>query len=246
MSDGLNLKRRTWISFTVLIFGLVAAYGLFKFSQTREQVDGLPKPYRAALNLNESIWRGWLNPLKRDRPKGKVAKGQPARVNGDIGLESPIDLATWRLTVIAPIAGEPGEILSLSIEDIKKLPRTEIVNQFKCIEGWSETMSFAGVKVSDFLAAYKIDSKFEYIGLETPDQEYYVSVDMKSALSPETLLAYEQNGEPLSLEHGAPLRLVIPNKYGVKSLKRIGRMEFSDTRPRDYWTEQGYDWYAGL
>ena len=69
---------------------------------------------------------------------------------------------------------------------------------------------------------------------------------MKSALNPQTLLAYEQNGEPLTVAHGAPLRLYIPNKYGVKSLKRIGTITFSDTRPRDYWHEDGYDWFIGL
>lgn len=246
MSDESQLRRRTLKSFAILIFGLIFAFAGFKFLQSREQVDGLPRPFRAMLNLNEGIWHGLLKPQRRDRPKGKVAKGTPARENGDIGLESEIDLSKWRLQVVAPIEGKPAEILSLTLDDIKKLPRTEIMNQFKCIEGWSEVMSFAGVKFSDFLAAYKIDPKYAYIGLETPDQEYYVSVDMKSMLSPETILAYEQNGEPLSLGHGAPLRLAIPNKYGVKNLKRIGRLEFSDTRPRDYWTEQGYDWFAGL
>ena len=82
--------------------------------------------------------------------------------------------------------------------------------------------------------------------MNTPDGVYYVSVDMPSALHPQTLLAWEMNGEPLTEEHGAPLRLVIPVKYGIKNIKRIGRIEYTDTRPKDYWEERGYDWYAGL
>ncbi len=62
---------------------------------------------------------------------------------------------------------------------------------------------------------------------------------------PQTLLCYEMNGEPLTLEHGAPLRLVTPVKYGIKNIKRIGTIRFTDKRPADFWAERGYDWYAG-
>jgi DMSO/TMAO reductase YedYZ molybdopterin-dependent catalytic subunit len=82
--------------------------------------------------------------------------------------------------------------------------------------------------------------------METPNGEYYVGLDIESALHPQTLLAYEMNDQPLTLEHGAPLRLIIPVKYGIKNLKRIGTITFSDKRPRDYWAEQGYDYYSGL
>ena len=82
--------------------------------------------------------------------------------------------------------------------------------------------------------------------METPDKEYYVGIDMPSAMHPQTLLAYEMNDKLLTLEHGQPLRLIIPVKYGIKNLKRIGTITFSNTRPRDYWAEQGYDYYSGL
>ena len=68
---------------------------------------------------------------------------------------------------------------------------------------------------------------------------------MASALHPQTLLVYEMGDKPLLPEHGALLRLYIPVKYGIKSLKRIGTIRFIDERPADYWAEQGYDWYAG-
>jgi hypothetical protein len=75
--------------------------------------------------------------------------------------------------------------------------------------------------------------------------EYYVGLDIASALHPQTLLCYEMNGQPLTPQHGAPLRLVIPVKFGIKNLKRIGTIRFTDVRPADYWAERGYDWYAG-
>ena len=68
----------------------------------------------------------------------------------------------------------------------------------------------------------------------------------RAAFHPQTLLCYEMNGEPLDTQHGALLRLVIPVKYGIKNIKRIGTIRFTDERPADYWAERGYDWYAGL
>src|SRR5205085_5035712 len=84
-----------------------------------------------------------------------------------------------------------------------------------------------------------------YVSIETPDRGYYVGLEMASALHPQTLLCYEMNGQPLTPEHGAPLRLVVPVKYGIKNIKRIGTIRFTARRPADYWAENGYDWYAG-
>jgi len=85
-----------------------------------------------------------------------------------------------------------------------------------------------------------------YVSMAMPDGGYYVGLDMESMLHSQTLLCYERNGAPLSQEHGAPLRLVIPVKYGVKNIKRIVSTWYSTLRPADYWAERGYDWYVGL
>ncbi len=152
---------------------------------------------------------------------------------------------------------EPGLVLTL--EDIKRLPRVEMTTRLKCIEGWSTIVYWAGARLADFIAAYQPPTRngsapdvrnrpadlVRYVSLVTPDGGYYVGLDMASALHPQTLLCYEMNGAPLTLEHGAPLRLYIPVKYGIKSLKRIGRITFTDTRPADLWAERGYDWYSG-
>jgi len=109
-------------------------------------------------------------------------------------------------------------------------------------------LKWGGVRFQDFVARYapgRTDPN-SYVGLETPERDYYVGLDMASAMHPQTLLCYEMNGEPLASEHGAPLRLVTPLKYGIKNLKRIGRIAFSNARPPDYWAERGYDYYAGF
>ncbi len=166
------------------------------------------------------------------------------RVNGDAGMSAGFDTATWKLQVIR----QPGDTLLVSINEIKALPKTDIVFDFKCIEGWSQVTHWGGVRFSDFVKAYGLDaqSQMRYTGMQTPDKQYYVGIDNRSMLHPQTILCYEMNGKPLPMIQGAPLRLIIPVKYGVKHLKRIGTMYFSDERPKDYWYERGYDYYCGL
>jgi len=153
---------------------------------------------------------------------------------------------------------EPG--LLLTLEDIRALPRVEMTTELKCIEGWSTIVNWAGARFSDFAARYQPPTRagggapdvrgrpqdlVRYVGMETPDGGYYVGMDMPSALHPQTLLCYEMNGQPLTPAHGAPLRLVTPVKYGIKHIKRIGRITFTDEQPGDFWAERGYDWYSG-
>jgi hypothetical protein len=153
------------------------------------------------------------------------------RVNGDADDDTPS-------------TPEPGVLLTLN--EVRSLPRVEYTSQFKCIEGWSQTVHWAGARFADLAARFAPPRGTRYVGLETPGGDYYVGLEMADALHPQTLLCYEMNGVPLSPEHGAPLRLVIPIKYGVKHLKQIGLVRFTNTRPKDYWAEQGYDWSLGL
>ena len=133
-----------------------------------------------------------------------------------------------------------------------------MTTELKCIESWSAVVHWARARLSDSLARYPLATRSgcpadplnppadfaPYVAVLTPDEQYYVGLDMHSALHPQTLLCYEMNGAPLT-SHGAPLRLVTPLKYGIKRLKRIGTIAFADTRPKDHWAELGYDWDAG-
>jgi DMSO/TMAO reductase YedYZ molybdopterin-dependent catalytic subunit len=212
------------------------------------EINGLPAPLRKVLEWNGSLDQSLFNPKKLGyRPPAPAPTLEP-RVNGYLGLYTNVNLETWRLKIQFP-----GTSFEMSFNDLRSLPKTRTTTEFKCIEGWSMPLSYAGVRFSDLLAHFP--SKFRsllkenslpYVGLETPDKEYYVSIDLESMLHPQTVLAYEMNDQPLTLEHGAPLRLIIPVKYGIKSLKRIGVLSFSGTRPPDYWEERGYDWFSGL
>ena len=142
----------------------------------------------------------------------------------------------------------PG--LLLTMEDILELPRHELVTQFKCIEGWSEIVHWAGVRMADFMEAYPpeaIDGREpKYVYMETPDGDYYTGYDLDVCRHPQTILVTEMMGAPLTQFHGAPLRLHMPTKYGYKQIKRIGLISYTNQTPDDYWTKLGYDWYGGL
>lgn len=166
------------------------------------------------------------------------------RVNGDVGLDEDFfDAATWKLQVVKTT----GDTLFVSLDDIKKLPKIDVVYNFKCIEGWSQITWWSGVRFSDFLQHYNLtnEAQLKYVGMKTPDEEYYVGIDMPSAIQAQTILCYEMNGKPLPMNQGYPLRLIIPVKYGVKHIKRIGTISFANNKPADYWAERGYDYYTG-
>jgi DMSO/TMAO reductase YedYZ molybdopterin-dependent catalytic subunit len=235
--------------------GLAAVAGLagWRWLITRSEEDGLPWPFRRVLELNERVARA-LSRRSRLSPEFARSAARMPRVNGSIGLDSDLNQEAWRLRVIGP-AGK-GSPRSFTLDEIRAFPRVEMTTELRCVEGWSEVVHWAGARLADLAwttglasrsgqAAAGGDGLLDYAALETPDGQYYVGLDVASALHPQTLLCYEMDGQPLTPEHGAPLRLVIPLKYGIKNLKRIGTIRFTDTRPADYWAERGYDWYAG-
>jgi hypothetical protein len=251
-----QIQRMTRRSFAV--GALAAAGGLAGWSwlSTRPDDQAIPWPLRRMLQWNEQFARAYFRPTRMAPTFSKDTARMP-RVDGQIGLGGHFDPATWALRV-ENTAG--AKALSLTLKDIQALPRVDAVMELKCIEGWSDPVRWTGARMSDLVAKFgratrsgrEIDLEhtasdlFRYVMLSTPDAAYYVGLDIESALHPQTLLCYEMNGEPLTPGHGAPLRLAIPVKYGIKNIKRIGTIRFTDERPADYWAERGYDWYAGL
>ena len=247
-----KMRAQTRRSFLGAGGAAAAAFAGWRWLMSRRMENGAPWPLRRMQAINEGLWRDYFSPgrLAPDFA-GKVPLEN--RVNSDIGLQDDLDAGAWKLQVSG--LADQDEPLALTLDDIRKLPRTSMTTEFKCVEGWSAVMQWAGVRFSDFMAAYppaKPDNLPDagnlppYASLETPDHSYYVGMEMESLLHPQTLLAYEMNGAPLTAPHGTPLRLVTPLKYGIKQIKRIGSISYHISRPADYWAERGYDWYVGL
>ncbi len=250
-----QMRQRTRRSFVCGAAAALSGLAGWAWLKSRANEAGLPWPLRRMLDANETLARALFDPA-RLAPNFALGIAREPRVNGLLGLESRFDPARWKLRVESPALKKP---LVLTIDDIKTLPRVEMVTELKCVEGWTVPVHWGGATLADFAAKFGLATRsgkipdlkknpadlFRYVEMVTPDMRYYVGLDIESALHPQTLLCYEMNGEPLTLEHGAPLRLAIMVKYGFKSIKRIGTIRFLDERARDYWAEQGYDWYAG-
>jgi DMSO/TMAO reductase YedYZ molybdopterin-dependent catalytic subunit len=242
--DTQKIRNKTLVSFLFFFLFIASCIAAWQWLHRQPIDNGTPKPLRVVLNANEKIFMSLFanNHLATSFPLKDAAPR--VRVNGDAGMSDNFDVAKWKLQLVR----NTGDTLYISMDEIKALPKTEIIFDFKCIEGWSQVTHWAGVKFTDFAKQYNLDaqSQMKFVGLTTPDKQYYVGIDTKSILHPQTILCYEMNGKPLPMNQGFPLRLIIPVKYGVKNIKRIGTIFFSNERPPDYWYERGYDYYGGL
>lgn len=163
--------------------------------------------------------------------------------NGYDVLDPNVDLDNWTLTVEGKVR-QSGEYTLAQIRDLPKI--TQNVRHV-CVEGWDAIGSFGGVRISDFLRLVGADSRARFLEVVCAD-DYYESVDMDTAMHPQSLLCYEMYGKPLDRGHGAPLRLHFPTKLGYKHAKYLTAFRVTDVlKPkRGYWVDQGYSWFAGL
>lgn len=158
--------------------------------------------------------------------------------------EPDFDLDAWKLNV-SGLVKKPGHY---TLGEIQALPKITQNTRHVCVEGWDLIGNFAGSRLSDFLNWVGADMGATYVTVKCVD-DYYESLDMATALQPQSLLCYEMYGKPLERGHGAPLRFSLPTKLGYKSAKYLTKLEVTNVlRPehRGYWEDQGYAWYAGL
>jgi DMSO/TMAO reductase YedYZ molybdopterin-dependent catalytic subunit len=161
----------------------------------------------------------------------------------DYDVDDPdVDLNSWKLTVAGAVQ-KPGEY---TLAEVQSLPKHTQNTRHVCVEGWDVIGNFGGARLSDFLYAIGADRTSRFVTVECAD-DYYESLDMATALHPQTLLCYEMYGKPLTREHGAPLRLQIPTKVGYKQAKYLTSMKVTNVLAKvGYWEDQGYSHFYGL
>jgi DMSO/TMAO reductase YedYZ molybdopterin-dependent catalytic subunit len=148
------------------------------------------------------------------------------------------DPATWRLEV----GGLVDRKLSLSYDELRALPRASQVSDFHCVTGWSvKNVKWTGVRLADIFGKAKPQSGahgLQFVSAEVPYVDY---LTLEQGRIPDVMLAYEMDGKPLPREHGAPLRLVIPEMYGYKNVKWLREVNLVPQAEPGYWEELGYD-----
>jgi DMSO/TMAO reductase YedYZ molybdopterin-dependent catalytic subunit len=164
----------------------------------------------------------------------------------------PDYIPDWTLTVEGLASGRTE---TFTIDDLlSRFQSHDQITRLCCVEGWSAIGWWGGLRFADFLAAYRPAPGAKWAKLESAvnldsdgnEDPYFVSIDLPTARHPQTLLATHQNAKPLTVEHGAPLRLLAPMKLGLKNIKANTRIVYSAAEPPDYWNLQGYSKYDGL
>lgn len=193
--------------------------------------------------LNQRLEELLLNP-QQPVPEFSISAIEPeALIINSYRFTPKIDTVKFRLLV----EGDVDNPLSLSMADIQQMPHTSMIIRHVCVEGWAAIVQWGGLQLRDIVALAKPKSNVRYIYFESADG-YYESWDIASALHPQTLMAYEKNGQPLPVENGAPLRLASPIKLGYKQSKWVTRILLVEKLlpMKGYWEDQGYEWFAGL
>ncbi len=161
----------------------------------------------------------------------------------DYDVDDPeVDFDKWTLTVGGAVQ-KPGDY---TLAQIQTLPKFRQNTRHVCVEGWDVVGRFGGARLSDYLNMIGADLTARFVTVECAD-DYYESLDMATALHPQTLLCYEMYDEPLTRKHGAPLRLQIPTKIGYKQAKYLTDLKVTNILERvGYWEDQGYSEFYGL
>jgi DMSO/TMAO reductase YedYZ molybdopterin-dependent catalytic subunit len=204
-----------------------------------------------ALRIDDDVAEA-LYSVNRQVPTYTKSQITPIRNNYNGVTPDPGYISGWRLTLDGLASG-----LSISL-DIRNLmnrfPLHEQITRLVCVEGWSAIAWWAGVRFDDLLRAYPPMSRAKWARVESsvnldasgnPDP-YFMSLDLATARHPQTLLATHFKGQPLTVDHGAPLRLLVPVKLGLKNVKAVTKITYFTTEPRDYWAERGYSRYDGI
>jgi DMSO/TMAO reductase YedYZ molybdopterin-dependent catalytic subunit len=255
------LRRRTRRD--VLLFGvgaLAAAAGagcllpqdtLTRLGLRRKMnFPGKERLLNSALRIDDDVAEALYS---ENRPVPTYPKSQITELKNNYNGATPDPgyIPGWHLTLDGLASGVS---IALEIRSLTRFSIREQITRLVCVEGWSAIAWWAGLRFDDLIRAYPPISQAKWVRVESsvnldasgnPDP-YYVSIDLATARHPQTLLATHFNGHALTVEHGAPLRLVAPVKLGLKSVKAITRLTYVVEEPRDYWAERGYSHYDGI
>lgn len=152
-----------------------------------------------------------------------------------------IDAGTYRLG----LAGQIADKRPWTVQQLLALPRHVQRTRHVCVEGWSYVGQWSGFPLGDFLRQVGADTRAAYVGFECADG-YYEGIDMATALHPQTIMAVTAGDDVLPAKFGFPLKIRIPTKLGFKNPKWVTALWVTDTQPRGFWTDRGYNWFSGI
>jgi DMSO/TMAO reductase YedYZ molybdopterin-dependent catalytic subunit len=205
--------------------------------------DSVQKVLRAVSAWNDGVQEFIFRPdhLAPTFSPSQVVK--PARFNAYYDIEDvkPVDGASWKLELAGRIANKQP----WTAQQIYQLPEQEIIIRHVCVEGWDYIGQWSGVNLRGFFERVGADTTAKYVYFICND-DYTESIDMATALHPQTLLATKYAGDILADPFGYPLRLRTSTKLGYKNAKWIKAIEVTNDFRETFWSKQGFNWFAGI
>jgi len=205
--------------------------------------ESVQKVLWAMSRWNDRV-QGWIFDPARLAPEfPESAITTPFPFNAFYGMDQApaVDAASYKLE----LGGLVRDTKAWTLPELYALqPQVSQVTRHICVEGWSAIGKWSGVRFSDFLKRIGADLTAKYVGFKCADK-YYTSIDMPTALHPQTLLALRFADQVLPVPFGFPMKLRIPTKLGFKNPKHIVAIFVTNQYPGGYWEDQGYNWFSG-
>ncbi|MCA8064079.1 molybdopterin-dependent oxidoreductase [Burkholderia sp. AU31624] len=197
---------------------------------------------RRVSSFNDDVQASLFDPRKLapTYPESMIARPFPFNAYYDIDQVPDVDAEKYRLQLGGLVKGRR----TWTLDELHALPQESQVTRHICIEGWSAIGKWGGVRFSDFLLRAGADTTAKYVALHCADN-YWTSIDMPTALHPQTLLTLTYDGRVLPAKYGFPMKLRMPTKLGYKNPKHIVAITVTNAFPGGYWENQGYNWFGG-
>ncbi len=204
--------------------------------------DSVQKVLWTMSRWNDGVQAAIFDPTKLAPTYPESAITQPFPFNAFYGeSEAPrIDGAKYKLE----LGGLIREKAPWALEQLYALPQTSQITRHICVEGWSAIGKWTGVTFRTFLERVCADLTAKYVGFKCSD-DYYTSIDMQTALHPQTQMTFKFADQILPVSYGFPMKLRIPTKLGFKNPKHIAAIFVTNDNPGGYWEDQGYNWFSG-
>ncbi|AFT86515.1 molybdopterin-dependent oxidoreductase [Paraburkholderia phenoliruptrix] len=204
--------------------------------------ESVNKFLTAVSRLNDRAQAALFNPKLLAPTYTEAQITRPFPFNAYYGIDEvpQVDASDYRLKISGLVTGQRV----WTLPELYALPHAEQITRHICVEGWSAIGRWGGTPFGDFLRRIGADTSAKYVGFKCAD-DYYESIDMPTALHPQTLLTFSYDGERLPAKYGFPMKLRMPTKLGYKNPKHIVEMFVTNTYPGGYWVDQGYNWFGG-